>query len=273
MAGWVDYVKMHGMIYYYYDKVLVANCNLKNLEPYAGKVGKDYVVQLLVYSLETENAPLSAPVGISADGDFYFAVISGKIIYQIHKDGRLIRAYAADSCWVEKTIMEAPMAVLAMLQGKILLSGTFLSAGDGIYVFLGETEGLNGQGLIREDTVLIEERRKSWRGVPGSYPGHEAAQSLASPWIPKLKGIFAVRREGKKSRIAPMEREEAKELLAENFVGYSLFSQELRQAVRDSESMNRVCGEIPVKVLTLGEDCGASGLDEESILKLISQEQ
>ena len=246
---------MHGTIYYYYDKVLVANCKLRNLEPYVGKIARGSAVQLLVYSLETENAYLSAPAEISRDGDFYLAAPSENIIYQIHKNGTLIRAYAATVSQVEETIMDVPMSVLAMLQGKLLLHGAVISVRDDIYVVFGEAEMLKCSGLPFTGTILLTEDMEGYRGILCFRLGNKAELYGQQP-IPKLKGILILQHIGQEAGVTLITETKRKEqLLLEHVVGFSTFSRELQEYISNNTFLKEVGQRLPMAALGLSKNC------------------
>ena len=245
---------MHGTIYYYYDKVLVADCKLRNLEPYVGKIARGSAVQLLVYSLETQNTYLSAPAEISRDGDFYLAAPSENVIYQIHKNGTLIRAYAAAASQVGETIMYVPMSILAMLQGKILLHGAVISIWDDTYVVFGEAEMLKCSGLSFTDTILLTEGMEGYKGMLCFRFGNKAELYGQQP-IPKLKGILVLQYIGQEAITLITETEMKEKLLLEHVVGFSMFSRELQEYISNSRFLKKAGQKLPMAALRLSNGC------------------
>lgn len=237
------------MTYYFYDKVLVSNLRLRTLESFAGKMTIDSVAQLSVQPAEWQDS-VSAAEGISLDGDFYWVSIPEKVTYQIHKDGNLVRACAADPAWIEKTILGVPASVVALLKGKVLLRGSLLHAGKWSYAAVGrrgETDG-NMQGCIYTDivpgnAVMVREHEGQLEGI-----AHLRTMPLDSEVATEtlgLLGVFALHSDDDKEAIQPMETlEEKKRALLENIVGYELFPQKLRQLANDSRVIDRISQEL-----------------------------
>ena len=250
--GWIT-EEMQGTIYYYYDKVLVANCKLRTLEPYAGKIARGSTVQLLVNTLETESACISAPDEISSDGDFYLAAPAENIIYQIHKNGTLIRTYAAAVSQVEETIMDVPMSILAMLRGKLLLHGAVISVWNDTYVVLGETEMLKCSGLPYSDTILLTEGMEGYKGIRCFRFGNKEELYGRQP-VPKLKGILALQHIGQEAGVTRITETAGKEqLLLEHVVGFSMFSQKLQEDISNGTLLKEVAQKLPMAALRVSE--------------------
>ncbi len=237
------------MTYYFYDKVLVSNLRLRTLESFAGKMTIDSVAQLSVQPVEQQD---SAPTGegISRNGDFYQVVLPEKVAYRIHKDGNLVRAYAEDPVWIEKTILGVPASVVALLKGKVLLQGSLVRAGQWSYAAVGRkeepTEGVcDGiyTGTVPGNAVMVREHGGRLEGIAHLRtmpPDSEVATETLG-----LLGIFALHGDDEKEAIQPMEtREEKKSVLLENIVGYELFPQELRQLANDSGIIDKISQEL-----------------------------
>jgi len=249
---------------------------MKALEPYEGRVTRDAVVQLLVYPREAGNAIGKEGKGIYAEGDYYLEVLSDDLFYQIHKDGRLMRAYAASTSAVEKTIMNEPMAVLAMLQEKLLLHAAILREGDSAYAILGDREVRKRCGLFGNDRIWIAGNGTGYQVSEGDsldhgtvkicrrkdnvdyrfFSGTGVVHSLKQSRIPELKGIIVLKDGGKEQETGLIEDpERKKKLLLEHFVGVELFPQEIKRAVTESKGMEEVIVNIPMKYLFLQEGC------------------
>jgi len=261
---------MGGTVYFYYDKILAVNCRLRTLKAYTGVIPRCSAVQLIIYPQETEGI-LQAPSGrIVADGDFYLAALSEEIVYQIHKSGMLIRAYASGMALVEETIMDVPMAVLAALQGKLLLHGAAFPAGDSVYGVLGDVRRGNVYGLPDDNLMLVAGEGEEYLGVVRSFPGDEAAHSLRKPRIPRLKGIIALQSGAQKRGLVPIEgMEDRKRILLENYAGIAMFLPELRQRITDSGILDGVSKTVPMAYLNLPESDGRQEIDREKLLELL----
>lgn len=225
------------MTYYYYEKVLVTNCRLNGLDGYAGKMKKGSVLQLSAQLVEEEDAILAAPEGVSLMGDFYQVSFCGKVIYRIHKSGNLVRAYAADLSWVEKTIMRLPAAILALLQGKLLLKGSLLHARHWAYVLTGEQEDMSLESAAPGQAVMITERDGEYMGTIHICPDDtEVATETRA-----LLGFF-VRQDGRgQSAIEEIESQELKKkLILENIVGYELLPEELKRMAAESKIVDEL---------------------------------
>lgn len=267
---------MHGTVYYYYDKVLVTNCKFRTLEPYGGKIARGSAVQLLYYPLETENAPLSAPAGISADGDFYLAALSEDVIYQIHKNGTLIRVYASSVSRVEETVMGVPMSILAMLQGKFLLHGSLVSAQDSVYAVLGDEEVLKHSGLSGKDMILLENGRID---VPGEAEGYQGMlQSCCGDknkvfWyqtaISRIKQVLVLENSSRETNMELIAETVTKEhLLLKYLVGFLTFSQELQGHIRKGSFLREAGQKLPMAALRLPEDYKVQEYMENYVLNV-----
>ncbi len=278
---------MRGTVYYYYDRILVTNCKLRTLVPYAGMVPKGSAVQLIVYPLETDHIPLSAPTGISADGDFYLAALSKDIIYQVHKSGTLIRVYANSVDQVEETVMGAPMSILAMIRKCFLLKGSIISIGKEAYVLLGGAEQSSACEEVRQNCVLLVEEEEGYKGISCSYPGEKAGVSQESPSFTRLRGIVKVQytkgesgdisvkwskdhkealsaefalmqgsaaSEASESLMMPIEDvQEKKDLLLENIVGFPLLSQSLKEQMGHSTYVEKAVKRLAMSVIAVRE--------------------
>ncbi len=246
---------MHGTIYYYYDKVLVADCKLKTLEPYVGRLAKDSAVQLLVKTLDVKNADVPTPTEIVREGDFYLAAPSGNMIYQIHKNGTLIRAYAAEVSQVEETIMDVPMSILAMIEGKLLLHGTVISVRGDTYAVLGGEEMLKCSGLSHSDTILLTENMEGYRGILCFRMGKQTKLYGQRP-ITGLKGIVVLQNIGQGAGGAViMEHERKERLLLEHTAGFSMLSREMHEYFSHGRMLKEAGQSLPVAVLGISEGC------------------
>jgi len=260
---------MRGTVYYYYDKVLVTNCKLKSLNPYSGRVVGNSVVQLLVCQWNAENAPADAPMGISAQGDYYLAALPENVTYQIHKSGKLMRVYAKSISAVEETIMEVPMAVLAMLQGKTLLHGGVIAGGNSVYAVIGKAESWKTDGLLYDGTVLVADSDNGYVGAAAFYPRFEAPESFSMPELPGLKGILAVGQKGERADILSVTSSvEKKKRLMEGLVGMEMFSPELKKRVSDSKALDEAGRNVPMFSVVMPE---GSMICREELLKLLER--
>lgn len=225
------------MIYYYYDKVLVSNCKLKNLNSYAGKMARNSVVQLSAQQVGQKDAILAGPKGISLAGDFYQVVIPGKVTYHIHKNGNLIRAYTADFSRVEESILGVPAAILALFQGKLLLRGSLLHAGAWAYALVGRGNG----DAPQEENVLITEREGQYSGIVHASPCIQDAGIETMV----LMGIFVLKHEKNSNAIEPIERpEQRKNFLLKNIVGYKMLTPELHNRAREIPLLEGITREL-----------------------------
>lgn len=227
------------MTYYYYDKVLVSNCRLKELAGYAGKMTSDSVVQLSAQAVETDDAILKEPEGISVRGDFYQVAFSGKVIYRIHKGGNLIRAYAAELSQVERTVMGIPAAIQGLLRGKVLLGGSLICTHGWAYVLTGKAVKNESEDLGR--CVMIWESEGQFVGVSNfRSPESETGDKPLT-----LLGIFVRRWGESESAIEPMDMpEQKKESLLKNIVGYEAFPEELRRMAQEAEILDKLCRDM-----------------------------
>ncbi len=243
---------MRGMIYHCYDNVLVTDRKMEGLEVYVGKPVRDSVIQLLVYPWDAEGAPQNAPEGITQDGDYYLVVFPNRVTYQIHKSGKLIRAYTHEPAEVDKTIMDEPMAVVAMCQNKVLLRGGAYSMKKSIFVIVGDLDCGKADRIIKDSTIMLKNSAEGYRGAVRSFPGHEAAQAMGRPWIPTVNGINVLQYsdvEVGKALVVPEEDRE--NILLQQLVGYDRFSPELQQYVRESQFIKDLCLNVPMFSLTL----------------------
>ena len=273
---------MRGTVYYFYDRILVTNCKLRTLEPYAGRVPKGSAVQLLVYPLGAENIPLSASAGISVDGDFYLAALSKNIIYQVHKSGTLIRVYAESIAQVEETVKSVPMSILAMIQKNILLKGSIISTGQGAYVLVDGAERSSFCGEACQDTVLLVEEEEGYKGISSLYPGKKSEMSQEIPGYTKLKGVVKVQYAKRKAGNMPVnvaedelvagieliqtlsandgiensmvlieDEQEKKNLLLENMTGYSMLSQSFQKQIGASPFIEKAVKNLTMAVIVV----------------------
>lgn len=237
------------MTYYFYDKVLVSNLRLRTLESFAGNMTIDSVAQLSVQPVEQQGS-VPAAEGIFRNGDFYQVVLPEKVTYQIHKDGNLVRAYAADPVWIEKTILGVPASVVALLKGKVLLQGSLLHAGQWSYAAVGRRgEAAEGAGdgiytvTVPGNAVMVREHQGRLEGIahlPTMPPDSEVAIETLG-----LLGIFALHGDDEKEAIQPVETlEEKRSILLENIVGYERFPQELRQLAEDNRIIDKMSQEL-----------------------------
>lgn len=229
------------MTYYYYDKVLVSNCRLRGLTDYAGKMTNSSVVQLSAQVVEPGSAVLKGPEEMVFAGDFYRLTIPERVVYQIHKSGNLVRAFAADLSWVERTILGVPASILALLKGKILLRGSLLHAGQWAYAVTGERERAMGDMYIQcalpGRAVMVLGRGEQFIGTAHS----DSAYSDCAVEALGLLGIFVLQNNEAKEAIEPMCLPELKKAsMSENIVGYEVLSQELRQLVNDSSIIDEI---------------------------------
>lgn len=229
----INQEKRKAMTYYYYDKVLVSNCKLNSLNSYAGKMKIDSVIQLSAQLVEEGDAILAAPGKVVPEGDFYQVGIGGKVTYRVHKDGNLMRAYAVDFHWIEKTVADIPAAILAVLKGKILLKGSLLHARDWAYALLGE----RGIQESPNERVMVIEQGSQYTGIIHFYQ-YELDTGIESRG---LMGILALRQGEASDAIVPIEDPELrKKAILENAAGYELLSEDLRQKLRESEIVNGI---------------------------------
>lgn len=225
------------MTYYYYDKVLVSNCRLENLACYAGKMKKGSVVQLSAQLVEEWDARLTIPEGISRIGDFYQVALDKKVTYRIHKDGNLVRAYAADLFWVEQTVMGLPAAILALLQGKLLLNGKLLRAREWGYAFIGGELDLAVPPEEPGKAVMIKECDGKYMGIAHICPDDSevATETLA------LLGFFVPQYDLEENAISEIKSPDVKKnILLENSVGYHLFPEQLKQMACSGKMVNEL---------------------------------
>ncbi len=229
------------MTYYYYDKVLVSNCRLRSLTDYAGKMTKDSVVQLSAQVVEPNAAVLKGCGEIVFTEDFYQVTVPEKVTYQIHKDGNLVRAYAADLLWVEQTILGIPASILALLKGKVLLNGSLLHAGRWAYAVIGERESRIDDMYLRcgipGRAVMVRQQEEQFVGTAHSDSAYLdcAVEALG------LLGIFVLQSNEAKAAIEPMCLPELKkDSLLESVVGYEVFSQELMQLADESSIIDQI---------------------------------
>lgn len=261
-----------GTIYYYYDKALVTNFKLRNLYPYVGKVKRDAVVQLVVYPASSKKNPLSAPAGISMAGDFYTAVLPGGITYQIHKDGKMIRAYTPDISLVERTLKGIPMAILAMIEGKLLLHSSIAIIRDAAYVFIGETEMGRAYGLFMDKTVLLSDNGTAYKAARASFPGFEASQILDPIESPTLKGICVLHYGSKRAKaISIISSQTKKNLLLENYVGYQILPPQLKQKLYFGKAINQASRVIPMKYIAVPEGFEKQDQARRKIYKMMKK--
>lgn len=219
-----------------------------------GMVARDSVIQMLVYSLGTENAPLSAPAGISADGDFYLVANSKDVIYQIHKSGRLIRAYAPEVSQVEETILVEPMSALAVLQGRTLLYGTILSLRGNPYVVIGGAKPWKRYGMEERDVILISEGTDGYKAIVYSSGRRKEGRWAECATFSKVEGILLLRQGGADLCIEPVESVgEKMALLAEHVAGIQAFPPILRERLTEGGILEEVCKRLPMNVWEPGD--------------------
>lgn len=244
---------MRGTIYCYYDKTLVTNCRLRVLEPFIGTVARDSVIQMLVYPLGTENAPLSAPTGISADGDFYLVANTKDVIYQIHRSGRLLRVYTSGVSLVEETILVEPMSALAVLQGRILLHGTILTSQGNSVIVVGEAAAWKRHGMAGRDMILVSEGTEGYGAIMYSNGGRKEGRAAECVTFPKVEGILVLGHGGADLGTEPIESVEAKKaLLGKHVVGMGELPQILREQLTESGVLERICEGLPMNVWVPG---------------------
>lgn len=229
------------MTYYYYDKVLVSNYRLRSLTDYAGKMTLDSVVQLSVLLVEPDAAVLKASEGMELAGDFYQVTFFERVTYRIHKDGNLVRAYAADLSWVERTILGVPASILALLKGKVLLKGSLLLGGGWAYAVIGERKGEADENCIHcavpGRAVMVLEKGERFVGAAHSDSAYSdyAVEALG------LLGIFVLQSSGTEDAIESIcEPALKRRMLQENIVGYEVFLPELKQLADDSGLMDEI---------------------------------
>lgn len=238
---YINQMKNDKMTYYYYDKVLVSNCRLRSLTDYAGKMTKDSVVQLSAQVVEPNAAVLKGCGEIVFTEDFYQVTVPEKVTYQIHKDGNLVRAYAADLLWVEQTILGIPASILALLKGKVLLNGSLLHAGRWAYAVIGERESRIDDMYLRcgipGRAVMVRQQEEQFVGTAHSDSAYLdcAVEALG------LLGVFVLQSNEAKAAIEPMCLPELKkDSLLESVVGYEVFSQELMQLADESGIIDQI---------------------------------
>jgi hypothetical protein len=238
---YINQRKNDKMTYYYYDKVLVSNCRLRSLTDYAGKMTKDSVVQLSAQVVDPNAAVLKGCGEIVFTEDFYQVTVPEKVTYQIHKDGNLVRAYAADLLWVEQTILGIPASILALLKGKVLLNGSLLHAGRWAYAVIGERESRIDDMYLRcgipGRAVMVRQQEEQFVGTAHSDSAYLdcAVEALG------LLGVFVLQSNEAKAAIEPMCLPELKkDSLLESVVGYEVFSQELMQLADESGIIDQI---------------------------------
>lgn len=209
----------------------------ENLSCYAGKMKRGSVVQLSAQLVEESDARLAVPEGILPMGDFYQVAFGGKVTYQIHKDGNLVRAYAAGLSWVENTIMGLPAAILALLQGKLLLKGELLHAHDWAYALIGGELGLVASPVVPGKAVMVAERDGQYMGIAHICPGDSevAIEALS------LLGFFVRQYDREQNAISEITSPDLKKnIILENIVGYNLFPEQLKQMASSGKAVNEL---------------------------------